>query len=221
MQVNTINGPVSNTNTYVIYNKNKDAVIVDICDCRQVSEFIERCGLHVRLIYLTHEHWDHIYGLEELRSKYQALVFCSEACSAGIQKKELNLSKFIKIISFFKDDMETDIIPFTAQKADLCFDRYFKGDILGTDCEFFELKGHSEGSSCLLMENMIFSGDTLLEKVEDIFRMPGSSREEFYKVTVPLLDRISKKGKKVIIMPGHGEAMDLEEKLRQLKNDKV
>ena len=63
-------------NTYVVYNENKEACIIDPgCFTRMEKEelerFIKRNELTVKLILLTHAHLDHIFGLKWASEKWQ------------------------------------------------------------------------------------------------------------------------------------------------------
>ena len=72
----------SNGNCYYIGNA-AEAVLIDAgITCRETEKRMLRLGLsinNVKAIFISHEHSDHIYGLEALSSKYKLPVFFSEA----------------------------------------------------------------------------------------------------------------------------------------------
>ncbi|WP_285009226.1 MBL fold metallo-hydrolase [Pedobacter faecalis] len=70
----------SNGNCYFVGNK-QDAVLIDAgISCRLTETRMRRLGLpmqHIRAIFISHEHTDHIKGVCGLASKYQVPVYIS------------------------------------------------------------------------------------------------------------------------------------------------
>ena len=60
--------------------------------------------------------------------------------------------------------------------------------------------GHSEDSMCLVMDNILFTGDTLFVGNCGRTDLPGSDPEEMY---YSLFDRLAKLDEKLVIYPGH------------------
>jgi phosphoribosyl 1,2-cyclic phosphodiesterase len=72
----------SNGNCYYIGNS-EEAVFVDAgLSCRETEIRMKRLGLNmsnIRAIFISHEHSDHIVGVNQLVSKYQIPVYVSQA----------------------------------------------------------------------------------------------------------------------------------------------
>src|SRR5450432_4105585 len=72
----------SNGNCYYIGNS-EEAVFVDAgLSCRETEIRMKRLGLkmgQVKAIFISHEHSDHIIGVNQLVSKYQIPVYVSQA----------------------------------------------------------------------------------------------------------------------------------------------
>jgi len=72
----------SNGNCYYIGN-NQEAVFIDAgLSCKETELRMKRLGLsmhQVKAIFITHEHSDHINGVNQLVSKYQIPVFVSQS----------------------------------------------------------------------------------------------------------------------------------------------
>ncbi|MEO7309532.1 MAG: MBL fold metallo-hydrolase [Chitinophagaceae bacterium] len=72
----------SNGNCYYVGNHN-EAILVDAgISCRETETRMDRLGLSmlkVKAIFISHEHTDHIKGLEILSKKYQLPVYITEA----------------------------------------------------------------------------------------------------------------------------------------------
>lgn len=71
----------SNGNCYYIGNEN-EAVLVDAgISCREIERRMLRLGLSlkkVKAIFITHEHTDHIRGLNTLMKKYQIPIYITD-----------------------------------------------------------------------------------------------------------------------------------------------
>lgn len=71
----------SNGNCYYVGN-GEDAVLVDVgISCREVAKRLARLNLNmqtVKAIFISHEHTDHISGLETLAKKYQLPVYITK-----------------------------------------------------------------------------------------------------------------------------------------------
>jgi phosphoribosyl 1,2-cyclic phosphodiesterase len=106
----------SNGNCYYVANAN-EAVLVDAgISCRETEKRMTRLGLsmqHVKAIFISHEHSDHINGVEVLSKKYNLPVYITHKTynNSGLQ---IDPSRLIP----FKQDQpvqigEIIVIPFT------------------------------------------------------------------------------------------------------------
>lgn len=90
----------SNGNAYYVGTR-KDAVLIDAgLSCRETEKRMLRLGLsmqQIRGIFISHEHGDHIGGLQVLSRKYQMPVYITEATQLG-----LRLSPGSQLIKRFK-----------------------------------------------------------------------------------------------------------------------
>ncbi|WP_262248765.1 MBL fold metallo-hydrolase [Parapedobacter soli] len=76
----------SNGNCYYVGN-GTEAVLVDAgLSCRQIEKRMAKQGLslqHVKAIFVSHEHTDHVKGLSVLANKYQLPVFLTNGTRRG------------------------------------------------------------------------------------------------------------------------------------------
>jgi phosphoribosyl 1,2-cyclic phosphodiesterase len=80
LQIASLNSG-SNGNCYYVGN-GREAVLIDAgISCRETETRMKRLGLslqHVKAIFISHEHTDHIRGVEVLSKKYSIPVYISE-----------------------------------------------------------------------------------------------------------------------------------------------
>ena len=96
-------------------------MIIDPNDFTAIRELLQKLGLMPGLVLLTHEHCDHIGGLNELRRTYPVTVAATEACSAGIGNQTKNMSRMMETFLYFKSGEKKFVHypPFQCRKADL------------------------------------------------------------------------------------------------------
>ena len=70
------------TNMYVLQTGNHVLVIDPVADTSMLEKC---CAADSVIVFLTHEHFDHITGLNKLRSMVYCRVIASERCSERIQ----------------------------------------------------------------------------------------------------------------------------------------
>lgn len=105
----------SNANCYYVGNSN-EAVLIDAgLSCRETEKRMKRLGLDIKkikAIFISHEHADHIAGLEVLSKKFQLPVYITPAT---LRNSKLKLEPHL-ITSFRKNKTISigtfDILPF-------------------------------------------------------------------------------------------------------------
>ena len=158
-------------NCFVVSNKNKDALIVDPgSDEKSIENFIKKEKLNVKFILNTHAHYDHVGSVSYLKEKY-LIPFCLHS----EDKKLLNKANlYVKIFE------GTDLIK--VPKVDYYFDQIEVQEYI----DFFSIKvlftpGHTYGSVCLLIEDCLFTGDTLFNGSIGRVDLPGGDEKLLHK----------------------------------------
>jgi glyoxylase-like metal-dependent hydrolase (beta-lactamase superfamily II) len=67
--------------------------------------------------------------------------------------------------------------------------------------EVIETPGHSKLSLCLLHKNLLFGGDTIIEKENLVLKLPGSNRIDYKESIAKVKIKINNN---TIVLPGHG-----------------
>jgi len=156
---------------------------------------IERNGLSLKYIIITHAHIDHMLSMDEIKQKTGASILIHE------NEKEL-----------LQDCLGARLIDKSYQlKED---DRFLRdGDIVKTgdlELEIIHTPGHTKGCVCVKMGNIIFSGDTLL-------KMSAGKPDNIYGSESELKNSIGKLMKfddAVVLYPGHGEPTSIGQERR-------
>ncbi len=120
----------SNGNCYYVGN-DKDAVLIDVgLSCREIEKRMLRAGLSiqkVRAIFISHEHIDHIRGVEVLSKKYNIPVYINEKTlmNGRVKLVDERVNSFLdeeiipigslNVIPFFKSHDAADPHSFTVE----------------------------------------------------------------------------------------------------------
>ena len=105
-----------------------------------------------KYILLTHGHFDHILKAKEYRDITGAKIVISKSDSEFTNDNHLNLSnRFLRRSKIKLENFDADIL-------------LDDGDILPfgkSEIRVLSTPGHTQGSVCYIIDNIIFSGDTL------------------------------------------------------------
>lgn len=195
-----VNSPIS-SNCFVVsdISKTSSCIVIDpgTTSCIALRDYLESNSIVPNYVILTHEHFDHIAGVPLLKQYYNFQLIASKECSKAIQNSKANLS-------FYKDGSG-----FTVQAADIEImkNTYFKW--YGHCCEIYPAKGHSRGGIITVINNNVFTGDTLLWNTPTVTKLPTGSKTEL-KTSISLLKSLSCH-KDLHAYAGHGIDFDLND----------
>jgi len=189
--------PGFDTNCWLAWNKiTLEAVLIDpAAPDDSILRFITDNQLNVRYIINTHGHADHIGGNVFFKKHLKAPICIHKSDAELLINSRLNLSAYL----------EVDLI---LPKADVML---ADGDILslgGTDLKVIHTPGHTLGCISLLLENLLFSGDTLF--YHDIGRtdLPGGDGN---MIVSSIRNKLLVLPEKTIVLPGHGPISTIED----------
>ena len=188
------------TNCYMVINEEtKEAVVVDAAKSpKKMLDYAEEKGFDVKAILLTHGHFDHIMGIDEILSVYDIPVYVHEDEKETMIDPAINLSRNYS----FSDAV------------------YLKdGEVLnlaGMEFKVIHTPGHTPGCVCYYMESekVLFSGDTLFEMSVGRTDFPNGSTETLVK---SVREKLFVLPDDVLVFPGHmGETSIGYEKLHNM-----
>ena len=144
-------------NTYIVFNENKNAFIIDPGDFSEVennilNQFIIDNELKVQNILLTHAHIDHVLGLQKAFDKYNVPILMHELEKEILDRNPMDANRF----GFFFKPFEGEISYLN------------ENEIISVDEDEFKIlhvPGHSPGHIAFYSEaqKFIISGDVLFE----------------------------------------------------------
>lgn len=203
MEIKLLVLPPLGTNCYLVKTGENSGVVIDPADKgKDVVAAAKEFGMKIEKILLTHGHFDHTGGVNDIKKLTDAPVFIHK-------DDECMLSDGNKALAYFCPTKK-----FVEKEADF---KFSDGDEIVQDGVVFKVMhtpGHSAGSSCFLVEteeeNYMFAGDTIFK--DSIGRSDGYSGD--YIVQKATLEKLKALPKDYIILSGHGEATTLEEEKR-------
>ncbi|MCM3136415.1 MULTISPECIES: MBL fold metallo-hydrolase [Paenibacillus] len=183
-------GPLQ-TNAYLLQGEDPGkAVIVDPgMNPGPLLKAIQ--DLEIEAILLTHAHFDHIGGVEEIRKLKGCPVYLHDLESDWLTTAKLNGSLNWPQVT----------PPITANPAEFALDEGQKLQLIGHTFQVYHTPGHSPGSVSLLCENDLFAGDVLFRMGVGRTDLTGGRERD-------LVDSIQNKlyrfPDEVKVYPGHG-----------------
>lgn len=206
--------PEIESNMYLMLGKSNTALVVDPNININANRLLAGNKIKKLIVLLTHEHYDHISGVNFLRNKYETSVICSKMCANNISDPKKNLALYTDVIHpniVNRNDVviEQDYIC----NADLVYNDKYEFNWEEQHVIMKCAPGHSQGGSLIFInDNMIFTGDNLVNNgLGVIHRWPGGSREQYLGITRPMIESLSGN---TTVLPGHGKITTFD-KVRQ------
>ncbi len=199
MTVRRFDSGLLSSNMYVI-EENGHAIVIDPARDTEPGE-----GLVIDLLIISHEHYDHISGVNVWKDRYGAPLLCSVACAERITDSRRNQARHFDTFCEIQSWIYLEKIPDVDTEYTCRADETFTGEKLlswqGHTLRLIEIPGHSLGSiGIFLDEEQFFSGDSILQGKEIELRFPGGSKKKWQEIGEPRVKEIPKGTQ---IWPGH------------------
>jgi len=179
------------TNCYLVYREGSpDVLVFDPADNGDmIYEKLTEKGFDIKAILLTHGHFDHVWGVKELKEKSHAKVYAYEDEDALLKEPALNVSdRMRRPVIVSADELLRDNAEITL--SDMTF-------------KVIHTPGHTAGSCCYYFEEakILVAGDTLfMESVGRADFPTGSETTLIRSITEKLMALPDD----VRVYPGHG-----------------
>lgn len=199
--------PVIDSSMYMVPVE-KSCLVVDPCVSAEAEKLLWDMGIRDCLVLLTHEHYDHISGVNWLRKRLPCRVVCSERCAERICDAKKNAAAYFMAFAIQKSGVEQrEMLELLDVRYTCQADQTYTGhtELLWRDLtlKLREVPGHSPGSQIVEIGGWwYFTGDSLIPGEMVITRLPGGSRHDYEEVTRPYLSSIAPGS---VLFPGHGQ----------------
>lgn len=194
-------GPMQNFVYLVGDPKTKETAVIDPAwNVPEILKHIKADGYKLTHVLLSHGHYDHINGVEEIVAKTDATV-CAQA---------VELEKFIP------EGAGGLVIPRTSLKKTSTGQAVKVG---GLEITLIHTPGHTPGSQCMLIKapeaggDLLITGDTLFVGTCGRCDLPYSNPQELFHS----LSQLKKLDDGTVFYPGHDYGMT---PTNSLKNEK-
>lgn len=175
-------------NMHLVINESGQAVVIDPIDATVLSQLIQEHTLKVCAIFITHAHYDHIIDFDKIQSLTGAPSYIISNDHPFLSDPQKNVSAWLSCPTSYPS----------------CTNLLSDGnlvEIAGFSIRTLHTPGHTPGSACFLIQDHIFTGDTVMTDGIGRCDLVGgdpvqmlSSLQRFY--TLPPSTRV---------YPGHGQ----------------
>lgn len=182
-------GQLENNVYLVMDEKTKKAVLIDATALSDnIIKTVNELGAKVEYILLTHGHFDHVMGVNSLKTALNT--------KAVIHKDDLaisdNVNEFTRLFGIPESEIpkyemfikDNDTIP-----------------VGNMQIKVIHTPGHTEGGVCYLIDDKLFSGDTLFRESVGRTDLFGGS---FEKLSDIIKNKLFKLNENITVYPGHG-----------------
>ena len=167
MDVFKIINSVFVSNTYILtIEGDNSCCVVDVGDVEPITSYIQ--GKNLKAVFLTHTHYDHIYGLPSLLERFpDCIVYTSAFGKEGLTSDKFNLSRY-----------HEDPIIYDGPNVRVLKD----GDIVeisdGVKLYAIMTPGHDKSCVTYYTDDSVFTGDSYIPGFDVVTTFPRSNKED-------------------------------------------
>lgn len=194
MQVKRIVNSFYNSNTFVL--SKEGSTNVWLVDCGDYSSQIRSTlkGKNIQGVLLTHTHYDHIYGLNDLVAEFpEVTIYTNEFGKVALSNPKLNISKYHTEISDFVICNKAKIVAVSESNEIILFP--------GVVATILSTPGHDKSCLSYIVENKLFTGDSYIPGERLVCTFPNSNKNDAKDSFIRLEDLSTI----YRIYPGHGK----------------
>ena len=192
MKIDYITNSIFSSRTYWLLEGRQAKVwLVDCGDIEDVIQKLPKNSIIVGVL-LTHVHFDHIYGLNQLMQVFpECKVYTNEFGQKSLSDPKRNFSRYHL-------DVEDFIFEYPESVVDVD-----EGDKIklyeGIYANVYFTSGHDESCLCYEVGKDLFTGDAYIPGVKTVTTFPHSNKKKAHESDL----RISSLAQRMRIHPGH------------------
>jgi glyoxylase-like metal-dependent hydrolase (beta-lactamase superfamily II) len=169
----------------------REAIVIDPGDeIERITAVLNKHGLTVKAIVVTHAHIDHIAGAKKLRALTGAPVYLNERDQPLLDALDVQ-ARWLGMESAERTDVDANASDGTVLQ-------------LGTaDFQVMHTPGHTQGSLSIWIppENKLVAGDTLFRDSIGRTDLPGGNTRQ---ILSSIKTRLLELPDETVVIPGHG-----------------
>jgi glyoxylase-like metal-dependent hydrolase (beta-lactamase superfamily II) len=174
-------------NTYILL-KNDHVLIIDPGDeIAYINAYLKNKNHKVLAVLATHGHLDHITAAKILCEQYSC-PFIMSSKDADVLESHEDMCRYFSVPYFGTPVITVDI----ANQSELILGE-FNVNILHTP-------GHTPGSVCYVVDDVLFSGDTLFYRSVGRTDLPGGNQKMLF---ASIKEQIYTLDNSITVYPGH------------------
>ena len=184
--------------TYLVYEeKSLEGAIIDCTSSiDEIEKEIKKRNIKLKYILITHGHFDHVYCIAKMKEKFPS-------APVMIHKDDMDLLNQIPIQCSM-----TGIKEIKVPCIDGLLDENSKNLTLGNkEIKIIHTKGHSKGGVCYLIDNILFSGDTLFKGSIGRCDLFGGDYKE---IENSIKNKLFTLDENITVYPGHGDKTSIK-----------
>lgn len=193
---NYVVGQVQTNCYFAINGQTNEILIIDPgASAQALAQRIRQAEYKPVAILLTHGHFDHAGGAEELAHEFSVPIYAYEAEREVLENGDKNAGYMIgENASYYADIYVKD-----GQELDLA----------GMHIRVLYTPGHTIGGCCYYLpyEDVVFCGDTLFQMSVGRADLPTGSMSQLIH---SIQDKLMTLPERTAVYPGHGEATTIE-----------
>lgn len=192
MRIKRFENSIFSSNTYVI-DDGHTAVIFDIGDTPSVFDHLEKSGFTPAALFITHTHYDHIYGIREFMSRFPGVhIYTSVFGKEAFKKPNRNFSRYHEDeISIESDSIKPLEDGETVRLSD------------NIEVTAIATPGHDQSCLTYRIGKILLTGDSYIPGIKVIASFPKSNKTDaaYWYARLQTLSATH------TILPGHGETL--------------
>lgn len=184
---------VYQSNSWMLHKKEYPvAWLIDCGDYEPILDWLYKEQKTIGGIFLTHTHYDHIFGLHKLDEAFPGIsIYTSEEGKKSLANSKWNFSHYHNVNFVFQ---KTNVITI-ADKAQ--FELF-----PGFDLEVIATPGHDWSCITFKAGNYLFTGDSYIPGLKVVTTFPKSNKQQAAESLQKILALTVND---TIICPGHGK----------------
>ncbi len=180
------------SNTYCLFTEDcQKTWLVDVGDIQPILSCLQDCGGILQGVFLTHVHFDHIYGLNKLVELFpEIVVYTSAYGQESLYSDRLNFSRYHDT-------------PFVFQGKNVVVLKEGEQIMIGgVAMNVWETPGHNPGCLCYKWGNYFFTGDSFIPGIKTVTNLRGGDKEANQLSLAKIRQLITAD---TVVCPGHGD----------------